>query len=210
MSLSKSDTFDPWNASFEEAQAAQAKVQHIQGPATPIYQWFAAQELTDTGTQTERTGFDVLACVRKCAIHQLVMPEWLADAFVKRYNSVLNCRAGSWDDDAAFGEPYPRLDGQPKRQLKSLRKARLHRVAVWLAVVDAIKENPKLAIDINLFQRIGLVFRLKSTEVQTYYYQGAELMGYGAKGKLRDSVKSRADNALTGGAVLAGLKWGGK
>ena len=209
MSLSRSDTFDPWNASFAEAQEAQDKVKHLHGPARPIYQWFAARELTDIGTQTERSGFDVLACVRKCAIHQLVMPEWLADAFVKRYNSVLNCRAGSWDDDAAFGEPYPRLDGQPKRQLKSLRKTRLHREAVWVAVVKAIEVNPKLAIDINLFQRIGLVFGLKSTEVQTYYYQGVELMGYGAKGKLRDSAKSRADNALTGGAVLAGVKWGG-
>lgn len=46
------------------------------------------------------------------------MPDWLASAFLRRYDAVLNCRIGTWDE--AFGAAQPRG--------KHLSTLRLHRM----------------------------------------------------------------------------------
>jgi hypothetical protein len=50
-------------------------------------------------------GKAVLAAVKICAEHQLLLPDKLAREFVRRVNLVFNRKAKSWDD--AFGEPWP-------------------------------------------------------------------------------------------------------
>ncbi len=204
MSQNNSQPFDPWSATFEEAQAAHGQFAPLEGPARPIYQWSAAHEITAMRAEAESSGFAVLACVRNCANHDLTMPLWLAHAFIRRYDSVLNCRADSWDDPAAFGKPYPK-----GAHLSKLRHARVHRFQVHSAVVKAVQENPKRPIGRKLFSEVGKALGMKSTTVQTYYYEAAKLIGYGAKGTPRSRSEARDKAILSGSASLARLRWGG-
>lgn len=118
-------SFDPWTATFAEAQAA-----HGEGfdpsPAQPLYQWNAAQEVTQLREEVELgNGFAVLDAISRCARHGLVMPDWLARQYLTRYHGVLNCRVGSWDQ--AFGAPFP-----VRVRLATWRLRREKRWALWL------------------------------------------------------------------------------
>lgn len=116
--------FDPWTATFDEAMAAQSALPYYSGPNGPLYQWEAAQSVNALRSAVEGgCGFDVMDAVSRCMRHDLVAPDWLARAFVRRYDSVLNCRVGSWDD--AFGRPYPL-----RARLGTLRQRRQMRWAL--------------------------------------------------------------------------------
>jgi hypothetical protein len=71
----------------------------------------------------------LFGALRVCANHDLVMPEWVSRAFIRGYDKVLTCRAGSWDE--AFGAPYPKgfhLVGTRKRP--GARDRRGHRATL--------------------------------------------------------------------------------
>ncbi len=204
MSQSNSEPFDPWNSTWEEALAAHGESVPFEGPARPIYQWSAATEITGMRAEAESSGFAVLACVRNCANHDLVMPEWLAQAFINRYDKVLTCRADSWDDEAAFGRPYPKGS-----HLSKLRQAREYRFQVHGQVVAAVQENPKRPIDRSLFAEVGKSLGINGTTVQAFYYEATKILGYGAKGRPRSRTEARGKATVSGGARLARLKWGG-
>ena len=156
--------FNPWNATFEEAMAAnEASTLSVGDPARPLYQWHGAQRVEASRLGAQINGFEVLACLRVCANHDLVMPEWLAFAFIRRYDAVLNCRAGSWDDPLAFGKPYP------GKQLASVRKKRRTRLAVWNLVNERLSETPRPPIDKGLFEEVGKVVGLGATEAEERY-----------------------------------------
>jgi len=159
--------FNPWAATFDDAMAAnEASTLSFGDPTRPLYQWDGAQCVETMRAGAQVNGFDVLACVRICANHDLVMPEWLAFAFIRRYDAVLNCRALSWDDPAAFGKPYP--EG---KHLSALRKARVNRSAVWNMVNSILAANPERAIDKGLFEEVGKELGLGATLADKYYYQ---------------------------------------
>ena len=201
-----SKAFDPWTATFEEMQEANLLSELPEAdPALPLYQWFGAQVIESMRGETTESGFSVLACVRRCANHDLVMPQWLARAFIRRYDAVLRCRADSWDDPLAFGKPYPK-----GAHLSKLRAARTHRIDVYNRVVAAIRRNPERAIDVKLFREVGNEIGLKPTIVQTYYYDAAKFMGRGAKGPLRNRTETRSATQLAAGARLGKLQWGGR
>lgn len=116
--------FNPWTATFDEANAAQDALGYETGPDGPLFQWNAAQEVNALRAAVEAGGgFDVMDAVSRCLRHDLVAPDWLAREFIRRYDSVLNCRAGSWDD--AFGRPHPL-----RKRLETLRQRRLMRWAL--------------------------------------------------------------------------------
>ena len=197
--------FDPWTATLEEATEANLLSDlHDADPARPIFQLANAQMIESMRGETEGSGFTVLACVRRCANHDLVMPEWLARAFIRRYDAVLNCLANSWDDPLAFGKPYPGT------HLSKLRAARTHRMDVYNRVNVAIQLNPKRALDVKLFREVGNEIGLKPTTVQTYYYEAAKFMGRGAKGPLKKRTETRSASQLAAGAHISKLRWGGR
>jgi hypothetical protein len=102
--------FDPFTATFEEAQA-QPDAHAIDGP---VLRWGAAQRIAENRARYEQYPIEgVASCVR----FGLVAPDWLAWAFLRQYDSVLNCRVATWDD--AFGPAF--LPG------KHLSTFRLHR-----------------------------------------------------------------------------------
>lgn len=164
--------FDPWAATFEEAKDAQERLDpggDSPNPVLPIYQFAAAQRINARRPAIEAgSGFDVLACIRDCVTHGLVAPEWLAYAFNRRYDAVLNLRAGSWDDTASFGRPYPK-----GKQLMRMREDRQLRTSVWLAVVEAKKRNHKTPIDRGLFETIGASLKppISGSRAEELYYQ---------------------------------------
>ena len=163
--------FDPFTATFEEARDAQfrmdASAAKAAGPTGPLYQWASASRVSASRERIEKEGdgFEVLACINRCVTHGLIAPEWLAYAYNRRFYEVLGCRVGSWDDAKAFGLPYPK-----GTHLAALRKARLNRVAVALAVREVLSREPDTAIDGELFRAVGKPLGLgKSLAAKLYY-----------------------------------------
>lgn len=148
--------FDPWTATFEEAKAAQDAVGRLDGPAMPLSQWCAVQEINTLRPTVEGGGgFDTMDAVSRCIRHDLVAPAWLARAFLRRYDSVLNCRVGSWDE--AFGRPYPKRARMDIWRLRRLKRWQLlnyfnetgasRNDAGWRAAAEALGITPRQAED---------------------------------------------------------------
>ena len=139
---------------------------------TVIIEW-TLQELDLERQRFEAgDGMALLAAIRKCANHDLAMPAWVAEAFIERYDRVLNCRAGSWDD--VFGRPYPK-----GANLNAMRKRRTLRSAVWNEVQRTLKSEPGTTINRDLFQIIGERMRppVAGPEAEKIYYAAAKMLG---------------------------------
>ena len=157
---------------FEEARDAQADYQANGGllhdPTGPLYQWSALH-----GIEKERARFDagdnmaLLAAIRKCANHGLVMPEWVSLAFIRNYDAVLSLRMRSWDD--AFGRPY-----RKGMDLKAARFRREKRFHVWMEVNR--RHLAGEAIDDQLFEAVGEALGMKKTLASQLYYEAKNLM----------------------------------
>jgi hypothetical protein len=154
--------FDPFTSTFEDAAALS---EGANSPTSPLSQWFAAQKINKLEHVDDLDGFAVLGAIRECITSGLVAPEWLAYAFNSRYNSVLSCRAKSWDDPKAFGLPYKK-----GTNIASLRKKRMLMFAVWNEIILIKKMNPDTPIDDGLFESVGKKFALGKTLCSEYYY----------------------------------------
>lgn len=155
--------FNPFTSSFEEAEALS---ENDISPNSPIFQWFAAQEINKVRESIDTCdGFAVLAAIRKCVTRGLVAPEWLAYEFNRRFDSVLNCRAKSWDDPLAFGLPFKKGSN-----LNALRKKRNLMFAVWSEVNRKLVESESMPIDEYLFEIVGKKFYIGKTLTGEYYY----------------------------------------
>ncbi|MCB1659969.1 MAG: hypothetical protein KDI39_17255 [Pseudomonadales bacterium] len=174
----KKIAFDPWTATFEQALEA-SKIYAVDSPDNPIYQYCAVQEINAMrGAIEAGDGFAVLACIRKVVTRGLIAPTWLALAFNKRYDSVLWCKAKSWDDPKSFGRPYP-----PNFRLAAARKARKGRLIVYIKIRNLLEQNPHLAIDKSLFESVGKTLGYGTTLTEEYYYQGKKLYGFNKKSR---------------------------
>ncbi|MCB1959256.1 MAG: hypothetical protein KDE68_01815 [Rhodocyclaceae bacterium] len=166
--------FDPWHASAEEAIEAQRQHGNYCDPGGPLYQFVAAKQIEAMKAKVDAgDGFAVLTCIRICVTRGLVAPVWLAYAFNRRYDAVLNCRAGSWDSPLAFGKPY-----RKGAHIAALRKARTNRFAVWNAINDIRQREPETAIDKGLFERVGRPLGLGATLAEELYYQAKRLIRF--------------------------------
>lgn len=165
-------TFDPWTASFEDAKAAQDGREFSGDPAEPIYQWAAVQKINERRQARDNgDGFAVLACIRNCVTHGLIAPEWLAYAFNRRYDAVLNFRAKSWDDPKAFGRP-----NKKHVQLAAERKRRVTEWQVWNMARDILARAPDTPIDAHFFECIGKQCKppIGKTLASEHYYRIAK------------------------------------
>ena len=143
------------------------------GPTAPLFQYVAVRRCNALKPEIEAgSGFAVLAAVRICGTHGLVMPLWLVFAFNRRYDAVLNCRAASWDDPESFGRPYKKGS-----QLSAMRKARTLRFAVLNAVGDILSKTPDTPIDKQLFEQVGGPLAIGATLATEYYYQAKKIIG---------------------------------
>jgi hypothetical protein len=141
-------------------------------PSLPLFQYSAVQRCYKLKAGVEAgNGFDILACVRTCGTHGLVMPLWLVYAFNRKYDAVLNLNAMSWSDPLSFGKPYPKGSTQA-----AMRKRRCKAIAVWNEVVVRVKNGEK--IDAGLFESVGKPLALGKTLTEEYYYYAMRNYGF--------------------------------
>lgn len=103
--------FDPFTATLAEAQA-QPDAYVI--PRGAVLKWGSAQGINDRKDYCLKHPIDGVA---RCVRAGLIAPDWLAEAFIRQYDQVLNCRVATWDD--AFGSAHP-----PGKHLSTLRLKR--------------------------------------------------------------------------------------
>ncbi len=143
------------------------------GSKAPALQYCAVKQCRELKRNVESgDGFDTLTCIRLCAEHGLVIPDWLADAFKSKYDPVHNLQVGSWDDKKSFGRPYP-----AKTNLKATRKKFAKAGWIWLAIVERIENGQ--AVGDALFEDVGKQFFIEKTTVQKYYKYAKEDMDFG-------------------------------
>ncbi len=165
---------EEFRAAYEAAAAEEAAILHADptrqrgDPTLPVSQLFGRLFLEE-----ERAKFAsgdrvaLLAAVRECARCGLPMPEWVASAYIRSYDQVLNCRVKSWDE--AFGQPFPKGS-----HINALRKRRELRFAVGLAVLDRVKRDPSTPIDKGLFEVVGEEFGIGASQAEELYYSAVD------------------------------------
>ena len=132
-------------------------------PTLPLSRWIGARVL-EQFQEAYASGdkFALMNAIRECARCDLLLPEWVATAYLRAIDEILNYRAQSWDE--VFGRPIPK-----GAHIAALRKRRDKKFAVWLAVIRAVKADPNLPIDTHLFDTIGKRLGLGGTLAQEYY-----------------------------------------
>ncbi len=173
--------------SFERAQQAQDRFQANGGrsedPAGPLYQWTAMHTLDELRKKFEAgEKYALMLALRKCANHDLPMPDWVSRAYIRAFDTVHNYRAKSWD--AVFGAPLPK-----GAQLAALRKKRLKSIQVWNEVQSRLSARQRwnetesryksaVPIDDALFEQIGQKLGLGLTITKKYYAHAKAIYGW--------------------------------
>lgn len=112
-----------WTA--HQALAAQKKFQasghSYSDPRGPVFVWCALNELETLRARFKRGDrMALMIAIRLCANHDLVMPPWVATAYIDAFDRVNHYRAESWNQ--VFGEP---------NKGKHLAKQRLRETQRW-------------------------------------------------------------------------------
>lgn len=153
--------------SFEQAMEANEVAlrenpdRDLVDPTLLLYQWSAAHDL-DRIKENFETGdqFAMMLALRKCANHDLPMPEWLSRAYIAAFDKVLNYHSGSWDE--VFGKPLKK--GQ---HLSTLRTKRTKTMPVYNRCVELVKNgHPK---NRDLFRKVGEEFGVSRTIAENMY-----------------------------------------
>ena len=160
---------------WEQVQAAQAQwISEYPGEESsrtcPLTKWDAIQRI-----ESRRKQFDagdqgaLMAALRVCACHEIVMPEWVASAYIKAYDQVLTCREKSWN--VVFGAPFPK-----GANINARRKKRVLMFAVLNAVNHIRSSDDSRTIDAHLFEEVGAKFSIGKTLAEEYYRAALSLV----------------------------------
>ncbi|HOY69095.1 MAG TPA: hypothetical protein PLP29_19630 [Candidatus Ozemobacteraceae bacterium] len=171
--------FDPWTATALEAVQEQTRQAGV--PVTlkaaagwltwhsPLCQWETAQDVKKRREAVEAgDGLAILSSMRDCAKCGMIAPEWLADAFVNRCNSVFDLKVKSWDK--AFGKPFPK-----GRQLETAREEREKMFLIYAAVHSRHQAGER--IDKALFESVGEMFDMGATRTEEIFYKAKRTIG---------------------------------
>lgn len=133
-----------------------------------VFGAFRDLDACQSNYQASNNGQEILRGIKICATNDIVMPDWLADAFCDRYYEVVGCRVDSWDK--AFGKPFPK-----GKHLNALRKERNLSIKVYNEIRNILLEAPNTPIDKSLFERVGAPYGLGATLAEEYYYSKLKL-----------------------------------
>jgi hypothetical protein len=162
--MTRTDVEKDWSFDKVMTEHERAVACGRSGPSLPLYQWSALQDLEELEFQFHSgDDFALLQAIRKCANHDLIMPDWVAGNYIDRFDRVLNCKSGSWDQ--TFGKPYPR------KHIKKLKVRRNLRFQVYLRVREILEADESIAIDEVLFSRVGADFGIGKTLCNELYYE---------------------------------------
>jgi hypothetical protein len=153
--------FDPW-ADYEFSPM---DIFSLMG--TPMLaQWSAARCVTGLRPVIEAGQFDqILRAMTLIARHGLVMPEWLADAYLARYTLIERDEVGSLDD--AFGHAF-----RSERKRDDNRRRRRQIPLVSALLVKAINKDPNRALDKSLYEEVGSKLGISGSSCDALYREG--------------------------------------
>jgi hypothetical protein len=136
-------------------------------PAGPLYQTVALIEIESLSKLfAEGDSMALLAAIRKCANHDLPLPDWVAKAYISAYDEVLNCRSNSWDE--VFGKPYP------AKHIGKLRQRRELIFGIYSRVRQLNKDG--VGLDDPLFEIVGKEFGIKKSLCKELYYKAKNML----------------------------------
>ena len=150
---------------FEEAQRrSEEEEPELLERQQPFVVWMVLNHLDELKEKFD--GGDKFAlpeAIQKCANHDLVMPDWVADAYVEGYRNIVHAKFRSWDD--VFSQAYP------GRKLAALRKRRVLGPGVSARIRDILEREPETRIDEALFERVGQKFGIGKMLTAQFYYR---------------------------------------
>jgi hypothetical protein len=190
---------NPWDwVSLESVDISMlASISDIEDSQSPLDQFLAVQDCLalrpEIESNSEAAGHAVLKAVQLCGLRGLVMPDWLFDAFNRRFHAVVRAQVKSWDDPSAFGVVWP--DGT---HLKVKRERPILRFRVRRAIESAInaeyeiaafepqqgvclvglrlKEKKRTPLD-ALYEKVDEQLGMKWREVKELYQEGIPIFG---------------------------------
>jgi hypothetical protein len=150
---------EAWEANKAAIDAGRAR----SDPSLPFSQWVALRENEADRIAYEKTGngFFVMRALSRCCRVGIVSPDWLATAYLKAFDDVLNYRVRTWDE--ALGPPVPK-----GAHLADLRRRRHDKYAIY-SRVRREHEEAWAPIDEALFERVGAEFGLGKTAASELY-----------------------------------------
>jgi hypothetical protein len=186
-----------WAALYAEAKAVQA----------PREQLDAAEECVRLRSQIEAgDGGAVLDAIGHCAEHRLVIPEWLADEYLRRHGNVGRGQARDWNDERAFGRAYPK-----GTNIAGIRAKVEDAPAAYVFAVGLLAADPTRPFDAGFYEEIGAHIGVGKTRAQELLAMAlkddrfswpplADLRKKLAAGLTRDEALREVSNAQTAAA----------
>lgn len=162
------DGFDPWHhaALVRAAEAGDEGARQLLAEAfaryreareryhgglvrSPEEQIIGTMECLSSREAIERgDGTALMRCVELCAAHGLVMPGWLAGAFVDRTVRVTMGEFKSWDE--AFGPPYPK-----GTNIAGVRARRVYGAWAYRVAASILADDPNRPLDRGFYEEVG-------------------------------------------------------
>jgi hypothetical protein len=122
----------------------------------------AAEECLRLRTKIDAgDGGAVLDAVGHCAEHQLVIPEWLADEYLRRHGAVGRGRAKDWNDEQAFGRAYPK-----GTNIAGVRARVEDAPAAYMVAAKLLAEDPARPFDAGFYEDVGARVGVGKTRAQ--------------------------------------------
>ncbi len=112
----------------------------------------------------------VLDAIAACALDDLVLPDWLARAFLTAYRKVAHYQSKDWN--GVFGPAHKKgtnLNAKQKR--RELAPALLNRA------IELVKRDPSTAIDNDFYEQLGKEFNIGKSLAQEYIAWWSKVTG---------------------------------
>jgi hypothetical protein len=106
-------------------------------------------------------GGAVLDAIGHCAEHQLVIPEWLADEYLRRHGAVGRGWAKDWNDERAFGRAYPK-----GTNIAGIRAKVEAAPAAYVFAAGLLAADPSRPFDEGFYEEVGKHIGVGKTRAQ--------------------------------------------
>lgn len=192
----ESSAFDPWTASVEDSLQLEFD---LEDPRSHLWQFMTATQLKGRRSEIEEgSGLDVLGAVALCALHGLVLPDWIAKPFLERFRAVEQMQVGSWDAAEAFGPPHRGRHVEQLRLRSDQKQQVLHLVAMF------VRANPTVPVS-SQWDDIADSIGIRRQKAEELHAEGIREQEFYDPRKIRVSLgypenpkKRRPINRVTG------------
>lgn len=157
--------FDPWKFNVEALRSSSEPWRGA-GEAW-LSQALAAHSITTNRVRIESNGYALMDAIALVANNGLVMPDWMAKAYLARWRRIVDLEVDSFEK--AFGPlPY-----KGEKRIRNLKRRRELMPVVSQAVIAAIVNDPhKPMTKDDLFEPIGKELGISGTQADELYREG--------------------------------------